>query len=52
MLSKIGRMTHVLDTSCMEPTKFGSACEIESILIEELDAKFKDEVKHEEFQCL
>jgi len=36
----------------MEPTKFGSACGIESIFIEELDAKFKDEVKHEEFQCL
>jgi hypothetical protein len=45
-------MTHVLDTSCMEPTKFGSACEIESIFIEELDAELKYEVKHEEFQCL
>ncbi len=45
-------MTHVLDTSCMEPIKFGTACEIESILIEELDAKFNNEVKHEEFQCL
>jgi hypothetical protein len=45
-------MTHVLDTSCMEPIKFGSACEIESILIVKLNVKFKDEVKHEEFQCL
>jgi hypothetical protein len=31
-------MTHKLDASCMEPIKFGSASEIESILREELDA--------------
>jgi hypothetical protein len=36
----------------MEPVKFGSAYEIESILIKEINAKFRDEVKHEEFQCL
>jgi hypothetical protein len=28
---------------------FAITCEVELILIDELDAKFKDEVEHEEF---
>lgn len=34
---------------CLEPMDFAITCEVELVLIDELDAKFKDEVEHEEF---
>jgi hypothetical protein len=34
---------------CLEPIDFANVCEVESILINKLDAKFKDEVKRKEF---
>jgi len=37
---------------CLKPTNFAFACEVESKLMVELDAKFKNEVEGEDFSNL